>query len=148
MISNGKSRKMPSTGCFEGLSTFLSHWEDSWLLGSPQTMIYGAIGLVKLFIIIFWILIQWRYFLIMVFIFTIFVMFSPYAKKEKISLQNFAPQKKKKIIMFPPWKIISSDILFWEPFYLFIQNVQLFCNCGDENYVRYFVPTESVSRLT
>lgn len=59
-------------------------------------MIYGAIGLVKLFIIIFWILIQWRYFLIMVFIFTIFVMFSPYAKKEKISLQNFAPQKKKK----------------------------------------------------
>lgn len=59
-------------------------------------MIYGAIGLVKLFIIIFWILIQWRYFLIMVFIFTIFVMFSPYVKKEKISLQNFAPQKKKK----------------------------------------------------
>jgi len=25
---------------------------------------------------------------------------------------------------------------------------QLSCNCGDENYVRYFVPTESVSRLT
>lgn len=41
------------------------------------------------------------------------------------------------------------DILFWElPFCLFIQNVQPFCNCHSGVYFRYFVPNQSVSRLT
>lgn len=74
-----KIAKNAINGCFEGLSTFLSHWEDFWF---HKWCLRCDKCHVKLFVITFWILIQWRYFP-WGFIFTIFVMFSRYAKKEK-----------------------------------------------------------------
>lgn len=69
-------------------------------------------------------------------------MFSRYTKKK-----IYIPFQIKRLSVSTT-EYFFLDILFWElPFCLFIQNVQPLCNCHNV-YFRYFVPNQSVSRLT
>ena len=145
MISKsfGKSRKMPWTA---GLKVYLHFYRierifDSlahhkWCLRCDRCH-------VKLFIITFRILLQWCNFP-RGFIFTMFVMFSRYAKKKKkISLQNVSPKKR----CFHLWRPLILKIIFLDILIEIFLSVSSehwsscsdFCNYDDKNYLRHFV---------